>query len=393
MGRSGGSGMLVMDTVTNTAGDFLFVDFQPFATDSMMVVLKALNRRDRAHGIRIELEEQSFPGMGSLQTAPGFTTGHMLIDTSTQRLAKVRSRMLGLANPGSVMLEEAVVTAQARVLGSKNLNPGGGADQVILRDVFVNTPNKTLLDLLYEHVDSFGMQYVEGKGEYIPGAPPRQPGIRSRSQVYTLDQNYARLVIDGTELSQFYYPDGAHLSPPYLPWNPMDATLIEDFDPRGYMEYLRPYLDYFVADDIVGIEIMNNMRYKGRYQTRHLRMNEQFGVPVIGRGGLSFIEITTRLGTGPFLNRIPGEYRYRPVVPVISPEFYSPRYTRIEPEGGSPDTRATLYWNPEVLVDGNGEAQFSFYTSDNPGGYVVVVQGTDLFGGLGVGYRYFNVTD
>ena len=44
-------------------------------------------------------------------------------------------------------------------------------------------------------------------------------------------------------------------------------------------------------------------------------------------------------------------------------------------------------------MDGNGEAQFSFYTSDNSGGYVVVVQGTDLFGGLGVTFKYIRVED
>src|SRR5690606_10055215 len=112
-----------------------------------------------------------------------------------------------------------------------------------------------------------------------------------------------------------------------------------------------------------------------------------------GPRGLAFIEITTRRGTGPFLNRIPGEYHFRPIVPAVSPEFYSPRYASPERGESAADTRATLYWNPEVLVDKNGEAEFSFYTSDNAGGYVVVVQGTDMFGGLGVVHSCLRVED
>src|SRR3546814_17425485 len=119
------------------------------------------------------------------------------------------------------------------------------------------------------------------------------------------------------------------------PWLPTDETLIEDFDPRGYMDYLRPYLELFKAEDIVGMEVMSSMRYKSRYQNRHLGMKENISAQGIGTRGLAFIEITNRLGTAPFLNKIPGEYRFRPLVPVVSPEFYSPNYTPQE-AGESP---------------------------------------------------------
>ena len=336
MGRSGSSGMLVMDTVTNADGGFLFSDFQPFATDSMLMVLKALNRRDRAHGIRIELEEQSFPGMGSLRSTSDFTAGRMLVDTSAQRLVEMRTRMLGLANPGSIMLDEAVVTAQARVPGSRNLNPGGGADQVILRDAFENTPKKTLLDLLYEHVDGFGMQYVEGEGLYIPG----DPGVRSRGHVYTVGQHFARVVVDGMDLSRYYVPADPD-------WNPyILGSTVESFDPRGYMEFLKPLLDQPIAYDLAGVEVMSTLRYKGRYHTRHLTLTQMEGVPMLGPRGLTFIEVTTLHGNGLPFKQVPGEYRYFPVIPVVSPEFYSPRYARAKPEVSPPDTRATVYWEP-----------------------------------------------
>ncbi|MFC7525724.1 hypothetical protein ACFQRK_17300 [Parapedobacter sp. GCM10030251] len=67
------------------------------------------------------------------------------------------------------------------------------------------------------------------------------------------------------------------------------------------MNYLRPYLEHFRAEDIVGIEVMSGMQYKSRYQSRYLSMKENVAAQGIGPCGLVFIEITTRLGTGPFL--------------------------------------------------------------------------------------------
>src|SRR5690606_20476439 len=392
LGRLGSAGALLRDTSTNAEGGFRFDGFDPFETDTVSMVLKALNKRDKDYGIRVELAEPSFPDPLSVNRGDRFTPDRLVADTVSRQLLESRARVLGRIDPGSIMLEEAVVTAQAQIPGSKNLNKGGGADQVILQEAFEDTPKETLFDLLYGHVDKFGTQYVDGKGQYIPTMPPL-PDIISRGQVYTVGTYYARFVIDGMELSRFYYPAGMYVADKSKPWLPTDETLIEDFDPRGYMDYLRPYLEHFKAEDIVGMEVMSSMRYKSRYQNRHLGMKENISAQGIGPRGLAFIEITTRLGTGPFLNKIPGEYRFRPLVPVVSSEFYSPKYVSSERGESAADTRATLYWNPEVLVDKNGKANFSFYTSDNGGGYVVVVQGTDMFGGLGVVHSCLRVED
>lgn len=101
----------------------------------------------------------------------------------------------------------------------------------------------------------------------------------------------------------------------------------------------------------------------------------------------SFIEITTQTGAGPFLRKTPGMYLYKPVVPVISRQFYSPRYTSPDEKTVLPDMRATVYWNPEVITDRNGKAVLSFYTTENKSNYMVIVQGTNLAGGLGVLYQ------
>lgn len=46
-------------------------------------------------------------------------------------------------------------------------------------------------------------------------------------------------------------------------------------------------------------------------------------------------------------------------------EFYSPKYNSEEELLSTiPDARKTLYWNPELITDDNGEVEFSFYTDD-----------------------------
>ena len=39
------------------------------------------------------------------------------------------------------------------------------------------------------------------------------------------------------------------------------------------------------------------------------------------------------------------------------------------------DFRNTLYWNPEVKTDENGEANISFYTSDEKGKFLITIEG------------------
>ncbi|HEV3252475.1 MAG TPA: hypothetical protein VGZ71_16055, partial [Puia sp.] len=58
------------------------------------------------------------------------------------------------------------------------------------------------------------------------------------------------------------------------------------------------------------------------------------------------------------------------------PEYYSPVYeTSSQSASRLPDFRNLLYWSPQIKTDGEGKDHFSFYTSDLPGKYVIVVQG------------------
>ena len=65
-------------------------------------------------------------------------------------------------------------------------------------------------------------------------------------------------------------------------------------------------------------------------------------------------------------------------------EFYSPRYeTKDEVVSRMPDFRNLLYWKPNLQTDKNGKQQISFYTSDQPGKFAVVMQGLSSSGNAG----------
>jgi hypothetical protein len=43
-----------------------------------------------------------------------------------------------------------------------------------------------------------------------------------------------------------------------------------------------------------------------------------------------------------------------------------------------PDTRNTVYWDPDLLLDGDGKAEASFIAPETPGLYVIVLKGMNI---------------
>jgi hypothetical protein len=75
----------------------------------------------------------------------------------------------------------------------------------------------------------------------------------------------------------------------------------------------------------------------------------------------------------------------------IVPETYpNAEYASINDASGIPDFRQTLYWNPELKLDGD-TTNLSFYTSDIEGNYEVIVQGVSENGKIIYARYPFNV--
>jgi len=74
-------------------------------------------------------------------------------------------------------------------------------------------------------------------------------------------------------------------------------------------------------------------------------------------------------------------------------EFYSPAYdTEAATASRIPDFRNVLYWAPNVITNKNGHGGLSFYTSDETGKYIGVIQGLTADGEAGSQYFTFDVT-
>lgn len=65
-------------------------------------------------------------------------------------------------------------------------------------------------------------------------------------------------------------------------------------------------------------------------------------------------------------------------------EFYCPVHDGADLEGPSPDHRNTLFWKPDIITDGQGEAIIEFHCSDSDAGFIGKIEGvsgTGLIGG------------
>lgn len=94
-----------------------------------------------------------------------------------------------------------------------------------------------------------------------------------------------------------------------------------------------------------------------------------------------YLDITTRGKSGPYMSRPMGNFVYRPVPLYIGKEFYSPKYNTIN--ATTPDYRATIFWDANVVTNENGKAKISFYAADKPTTYTIKIEGADLFGRFG----------
>jgi hypothetical protein len=327
---------MMIDTVTNKDGSFVFSDFP--TTDSLSLVIQARNKNDRSFNIGIEIDEFKPPVFN--KNSQRFMPWYVNADTSMVKYITTamdqRREQLDLPK-GTNMLEEVNIVRKKIVKGSKNLNGDGGADVVLDEADMRKAKSMTLFELLQKRFNIkkqlVGTNRVDGTSIYR----------------YLYGVLNIRLVIDGW---------GNRLIP-----YPIDTDY---------------YMNYFMAEDIIGIEIMSSDRFAFAYD-RNIAfervMSKMFTVPV-------FFEITTRAGKGPFMRRTQGTNMYKPMPFAGTQQFYSPKYTTTDKANGK-DQRSTIHWEPNINTDSDGKATVSFYSADNPGTYSIILEGTDMNGNIG----------
>lgn len=72
--------------------------------------------------------------------------------------------------------------------------------------------------------------------------------------------------------------------------------------------------------------------------------------------------------------------------------FYSPKYDVPKPEYEKPDFRSTIFWEPEIITDINGNATITFYNGDNTTDIQVNTEGISESGALVTGNVSYTIS-
>lgn len=324
--------VLLLDTITNDKGTFIFKGV--FPADTAVFFIQARNKKGKSFNVGIEMDEFKPP----VFTATDERILPWYVNIDTGRLVSINKQIQLKKDlertTGAIVLKEVVIKAKRIIKDSKNLNGPGEADLIIDEQELEKAGRTTLGDLLGKRVKGFGYR-ADKSGQFY----------------YSINTMALHLIIDGMN-TEFFRPEGISL-----------------------YEYFKQYLDYYDAEEIKGIEVMYSGRYQMRYSSEYL---DSMAKPFEH----AFIEITTRGGRGPFVKKSVGTYIYRPMPFTLPKKFYSPKY----PSGstaGRTDIRSTIYWKPNIVTDKDGKATATFYTSDNPGRYSLIIEGSDMQGNLG----------
>ena len=137
-------------------------------------------------------------------------------------------------------------------------------------------------------------------------------------------------------------------------------------------------LSELFANDIYSVEVLRSGAYLAIYGS-----NASGGALVITtkRGSGQDTYVSSDVPAGTITYPFKGFYKAR--------TFYSPKYKGNGSDKQLMDLRNTIYWNPEITTDKNGQASFEYFNADSKGVYKVIVEGIDADGNPGRKvYRY-----
>jgi hypothetical protein len=329
---------MMLQTVADSKGEFVFDKLPPM--DSASLVIQALNAKNKSGTLGITVNEfNNAPTPVVSKDAVILNTVNL--DSANQNFIATRKQ----AYKGEgVALNEVKITGKKIVRNSKNLNGAGEADQVLSEEDLGKLNKKTLYDILFEKVPGFTYK-------------TSRKGVDNE---FFIRNNRVKIIIDGFDLDYFYTP---------LP--------VRD----DHFNYIKEYLTFYKAEDVVGVEVMkslyNTTNYDETFNPNALAMNAKGDF-------LSYLEITTKTGSGPFLRKVANVYLYKPPTYGDLKVFYSPKYTAINKSDKKPDLRSTIYWVPNLVTNEKGEAKTSFFAADKKGSYTVWIEGTDMQGHIGM---------
>jgi hypothetical protein len=320
---------VVKDTTTDAKGNFTFTGLNYI--DTAKLLLSALKKNNSSY-VKIELNKPDYPAVtpaNNLDSTANVITPEMIVAMQKQYKQRQGNMRTGIMLKEIDIKDRSKSPFDTKLTHSNNLNGAGNADQVILGSKLVGCTNIALC--LQSML--FGVRFS---------------GDASNPTIYSL-----RTPIELTGTTK-----------------PMVIILDGVISQQSVLSSLS-------AADIYSIEVLLKPYLLNVYGTA-----ASGGAIVITtkRGGDA--NYTPSSSSNSIHYDFNGFYRAR--------KFYSPKYEATAP-AGRPDTRTTIFWEPQLITDKDGKASLEFYNSDEPGNYRVVIEGIDAAGDLGRAVYHYTV--
>jgi len=328
-----GGTFLALDTTADSKGHFVFKDLS--FNDSTKMLLQGSTEKDR-NNLQISLDKPYRPKAGKDRNmyVPDIiksnnTTGQLTPFIESSKV-KYEAQLKYNITDKSKLLKEVIIKDYINkpvLKHSDNLNGAGNADYVFTA----------------KDIASFKCGFIttclEGR---IPGVGVSNNGANSFLYLTKIAaMNWGR---------------------------PVPMLVLIDGNP-GDINLLSP-------NSIESIEVLSSLGRSAIYG---------------GRGGVGVVVITTKRGADEVDITIPspGTITYRTNGFEKVREFYSPQYDNPKTNREIADLRITIYWNPMVQTDKDGNASLEYFNAGSKGNYKVIVEGIDNDGNIGrCVYRY-----
>ncbi|GAB3920640.1 hypothetical protein [Mucilaginibacter myungsuensis] len=320
-------GLSLLDTISDTDGRFKFDDLP--LSDSATYVIKVHEPNGKSAAVGIEVDEFE-PTRLPLPKLPTITPWNLNSDNT----------LLGyFSNARKLNAISTLPIAQGTLLKDVTIKEKKVAISGVNGEVFFPDWDIDVKELIKEPRISL-LRFLEKN--YALATKP----VDGQTWFFVRSARLYNIVIDGIEVSRF----------------------LSNMGPESLYKNFRAYLEHYYTDDIKHVYSYNYMVW---VKTDGILRLEQRSVLVLD----------TRSGAGPMLKDHYGLYVYRPLPMQLPKQFYSPKYN-LKPT--TPDLRSTIYWEPNLVTDEQGDAKVSFYAADRPGSYTVNIEGTDMQGHFGV---------
>jgi len=320
-----------LDTAADKTGHFTFNNL--FFTDSTKFMLEGVNERER-YDLQISLDKPIWPKT-AYSTAIDMMANMDSLKKSSLFMEAVREKF-GMQekyriNDKAKMLKEVTIRdiGPPELKYSDNINGPGRADQVFTS----------------KDIASFKCGFIT-------------TCLEGRIQGIALNNGGA---------NSYFYLTKLHI--PGVPPPPMLILIDGSLADVGQLNALPP-------NSIASIEVL-----------RSLGMTAAYG----GKGSAGILVITLKRGADIVDVRAPspGTITFRTGGFYKARDFYSPQYDDPKTNKEIADLRTTIYWNPMLQTDKDGNASFEYFNAGSKGNYKVVVEGIDNDGNIGrYVYRY-----